>query len=248
MFYSKLRHAPSNSIIDISSRQYSKPSSKSSYNQNRAQSQPRTPSYFSHHQICHSYSNDSLDQEFIQNTKQTFNKIFHQTNFNEILNQIQCTLQPIVDQLRQQIQQKKYLSKQDRFICMKSCTKFIIETLLNDQWDIDHHFPEFYQLQQVLDRCLLKQRRDISTQTSEELERDMRQLKIDKKTDLELSSIQKPKKSSKISFISPDNLTRQKNYHKSVSRAFKKLNIDLQKMNHETPFQAHLSKYHKHNH
>ena len=103
----------SNSIIDISSNQHQ----KTSHNQNQIQS------------LCHSYSNDSLDKEFIKNTKQTFNKLFLQTNFNEILNQIQYTLQPIVDQLRQQIQRKKYLSKQDRFICMKSCAKFITETL-----------------------------------------------------------------------------------------------------------------------
>jgi len=266
MFYPKLRHAPSNSIIDISSIQHSKKIfsnhstlSKSSYNQNRAQSQSRISSFVSHHQLCHSYSNDSLDKEFLQNTKQTFNKIFHQTNFNEILNQIQHTLQPIVDQLRQQIQQKKYLSKQDRFICMKSCAKFIIETLLNEQWDINDHFTELYQLQRVLDRFLLKQRTNISTQTSEQLETDLMQLNMKssrEKTNLEVFSTHKLKKSPKVSFVSAterqihptDDLIRQKNYHRSVSRAFRKLNTDLQKMNHETPFKAHLSKYHKHNH
>ena len=70
---------------------------------------------------------------------------------------------------------------------------------------------------------------------------------------------EKLKKPAKVSFISTDepeihpvrtsdDLTDQKTYHRSVSRAFKKLNNDLQRMNHETPFKAHLSKYHKHNH
>jgi len=224
MFYPKLRHASSNSIIDISSNHSTR---SPSYNQNQA----RTSSYFSHHQLCPSYSDDSLDKEFLENTKQTFNKLFHQTNFNQILHQIQYTLQPIVDQLRQQIQYKKYLSKHDRFISIKSCAKFIIETLLNERSDIDNHFTELYQLQQVLDRFLLKQRTDTSTQTNEQLE-----------------TSREKKLSSKISFISSDELTRQKNYHRSVSRAFRKLNTDLQKMNHETPFKSHLSKYHKHNH
>jgi hypothetical protein len=219
MFYPKVRHTSSNSIIDISS-------------------------YSSHHQLCHSYSNDSLDQEFVENTKETFNKIFHQTNFNEILHQIQYTLQPIVDQLRQQIQYKKYLSKQDRFICMKSCAKFITETLINEQWDIDDHFTEFYQLKRVLDRVLT----NISAQTSEELETNMMQLNIGDSLK-KISGENKLKKSLKIPSIqSKADLTCQKNYHRSVSRAFRKLNVDLQKMNHQTPFKVHLSKYHKHNH
>jgi hypothetical protein len=246
MFYPKLRHVPSNSIIDISPIQPSKPffyssSSKSSYNQNRISSN------LSHHQLCHAYSNDSLDKDFIQNTKQTFNKLFHQTNFNELLDQIQYTLQPIADQLRQKIQQKNYLSKQDRLICMKSCAKFITETLLNDQWNINDHLPEFHQLQNVLNQFLSKQRAHISTQTSEQLEIDMTQLQIGDNLE-KISSSQKLKKLPKASFVSTDELTRQKNYHRSISRAFKKLNSDLQRMNHETPFQAHLSKYHKHNH
>ena len=106
----------------------------------------------------------------------------------------------------------------------------------------------FYQLQKVLNHFLSKQRTNISTQTNEQLERDMMKLQIDN-----TSKIQKP---HKVSFASKDDhqiqptddLTRQKNYHKSVSRAFRKLNADLQKLNHETPFKAHLSKYHKHNH
>jgi hypothetical protein len=248
MFYSKLRHVPNNNIIDISHIQPSKSSFKSSsYNQNRAQSQSRISSDLSHHQLCHSYSNDSLDKDFIQNTKQTFDKLFHQTNFNELLDQIQYTLQPIANQLRQKIQQKNDLSKQDRLICMKSCAKFITETLLNDQWNLNDHFPEFYQLQNVLNQFLSKERTTISTQTSEQLEIDMTQLQIDDNFE-KISSSQKLKKLPKVSFVSADELTRQKNYHRSVSRAFKKLNVDLQRMNHETPFQSHLSKYHKHNH
>jgi hypothetical protein len=234
MFYPKLRHAPSNSIIDISS-----------HNQN--QSPSRKSSYFSHHQLCHSYSDDSLDKQFLVNTKQTVDKLFQQTNFNGILDQIQFTLQPIVEQLRQQIQRKKYLSKQDRFVCMKSCAKFITETLIHEQWDRNNDFTELYQLQKILNHFLSKQ------QTDEQLEIDMNKLQIDKPsktTNLEGSSTHKPRR---VSFVSTDehptdDLTRQKNYHKSVSRAFKKLNADLQKLNHETPFKAHLSKYHKHNH
>ena len=230
MFYPKVRHAFSNSIIDISSDQHR----RISHNQNQIQS------------LCHSYSDDSLDKEFLKNTKQTIDKLFHQTNFNEILNQIQYTLQPIVEQLRQQIQRKKYLSKQDRFVCMKSCAKFITETLTHEQWDRNNNnFTELHQLQKVLNHFLSEQRINIPIQTNEQLERDMMKLQIDN-----TPKIQKP---HKVSFASTDehptdHLTRQKAYHKSVSRAFKKLNADLQKLNHETPFKAHLSKYHKHNH
>ena len=45
-----------------------------------------------------------------------------------------------------------------------------------------------------------------------------------------------------------DDQTHQKHSHRSVSRAFKQLTSDLHRMNHETPFQAHLSKYHRHDH
>jgi hypothetical protein len=241
MFYSKLRHAPSNSIIDISSIQHSK---NGSSNQNRIRSQPRTSSYLSHHQLCHSYSDDSLDKDFIQHTKQTVDKLFRQTNFNETLDQIQYTLQPIAEQLRQEIQRKNSLSKRDRFICMKSCAKFITETLLNHQWNLDDSFTELYRLQHVLDHFLLNH---ISVHTNEQLVGN---------TVKETTNLQLPSKFSFVSAgehqISPvqstDDLTRQKNYHRSVSHAFKQLNIGLQKLNHEIPFQAHLSKYHKHNH
>jgi hypothetical protein len=140
---------------------------------------------------------------------------------------------------------------------MKSCAKFITETLVNEKWDIDDRFTEFYQLKRVLDHFLPKQRTTISVQTSEELETDMMQLHIDnnlqksseEKTNVELLSTYKLKKSTDERQIqSKADLTRQKKYHRSVSRAFRKLNTDLQKMNHETPFKAHLSKYHKHNH
>jgi len=258
MFYPKLRHTPSNSIIDISSIQHSKNgSSNHSHNQNRIRSQLRTSSYFSHHQLCHSYSDDSLDKDFIQNTKQTVDKLFRQTNFNETLDQIQFTLQPIAEQLRQEIQRKNSLSKRDRVICMKSCAKFVTETLLNHQWNLDDSFTELYRLQHVLDHFLSNQRTNISVHTNEQLETGLRQLYIvntvKETTNLQLPSTQTP---FKVSFVSAgespvqstDDLTRQKNSHRSVSHAFKQLNVGLQKLNHETPFQAHLSKYHKHNH
>ncbi|CAF0945280.1 unnamed protein product [Adineta steineri] len=237
MFYSKLRHAPSNSIIDISN-----------HNQNRARSQTRVSSYLSHHHLCSSYSDDSLDKEFIENTKQTVDKLFQQTNFNKILDQIQCTLHPVIEQFRQQIQRKNYLSKQDRFKCMKSCAKFITEVLLNEQWEFDYQITELYHLQQVLDHFLTNPRTNKSVQTNEQLETDMMHLQIDNKKKLSKNSLLSSDERSNLPKQSIDNLTRQKLYHKSVSTAFKKLNDDLQKLNHETPFQSHLSKYHKHHH
>ncbi|UJR35651.1 hypothetical protein I4U23_028401 [Adineta vaga] len=254
MFHSKLRHAPSNSIIDISSHYSHEPTSKYNFNQNRARSHSRTSSFISHRHLCHSPSTDSLEKVFIPNTKQTVEKLFLQTNFNQILDQIQDTLQPITKQLRQRIERKKYLSKQDRLFCMKSCVKFLTETLLNEQWTFDDQFTELYELQHLLNRLLLNQRINTSVQASEQLETHMMQLHIDKTLPIE-----NLKKSSKISFVSSDkqynppiqskdHLSRQQIYHKSVSSAFKKLNSDLQKLNHETPFKAHLSKYHKHNH
>lgn len=238
MFHSKLRHVSSNSLIEISplyhSKKISSKYSSYSHNQNRVQNN-LSSSISHHHHLCHSYSHDSLDRDVLHQTKHTWDKLFHQSNFHQLLDQIQHTLQPLAEQLREKIQEKKHLSKQDRFICMKSCAKFLIETLQNDHWNIDEHFPELYQLQNFL---LTKQQTSTSTQTDHQLDIDERKSVLSSKS----------KKQSKSSIVPPDDLTRQKHYHRSISRAFKKLNIDLQKLHHETPFQSHLSKYHTHNH
>lgn len=190
-----------------------------------------------HHQLCHTYSHDSLDREFLQQTKQTCDKLFHQSHFNQLLDQIQQTLQPIAEQLREKIEEKKNFSKQDRLICMKSCAKFLIETLRNNQWNIDEDLPELIQLQHFLEYYLPKPHTHVLTQT-------------DDPTDVneKITSSIKAKKNVKASIVSTDDLARQKHYHRSISHAFRKLNLDLQKLHHETPFQSHLSKYHKHNH
>lgn len=231
MFNLKLRHVSSNSLIDISPIYHSKKVSLYSQNQNRLSSELSKSRSTLHHQLCHSYSHDSLDREFLHQTKQTCDKLFHQSHFNELLDQVQQTLQPIAEQLREKIEEKKNFSKQDRLICMKSCAKFLIKTLRNDQWNIDEHFPELIQLQHFLGNYLPKQRTNIFTQTDDQRDVD-----------------EKIVSSKKVSIVSTDDLTRQKHYHRSISRAFRKLNLDLQKLHHETPFQSHLSKYHKHNH
>ena len=233
MFNSKLRHVSLSSLVDISPVRHS----SYSHNQNRVQTELQNSSSIFDHQLCHSYSHDSLDKNFLHNTQQTFNELFHQTNFHEVLDQIQHTLQPIAKQLREKIEEKKNFSKEDRLICMKSCAKFLIKTLHNNQWNIDEQFPELYQLHDFLDQFLSKQRTSTSTQTDHPLDID------DKR-----SSSSKSKKLPKNSVVSTDELARQKHYHRSISRAFRKLNLDLQKLHHETPFQSHLSKYHKHNH
>ena len=231
MFNLKLRHVSSNSLIDISPIYHSKKISLYSQNQNRMATELFKSRSNFHHQLCHSYSHDSLDREFLHQTKQTCDKLFHQSHFNELLDQIQQTLQPIAEQLREKIEEKKNFSKQDRLICMKSCAKFLIETLRNDQWNIDKHFPELIQLQHFLENYLPKQRTNIFTQTDDQRDVD-----------------EKIVSSKKVAKVSTDDLARQKHYHRSISRAFRKLNLDLQKLHHETPFQSHLSKYHKHNH
>jgi hypothetical protein len=279
MSYSKLRNARSSSIIDISSSiQSSKrvpshhshirrpsptPKSNFNYNQNRARSQQRTFSPASHRSLCHSHSDDSLDQDFIQNTKHTVEKLFHRTNFNQILDQIQGTLQPITAQLRERIERKKHLSKKDRLLCLKSCARFIIETVLDHQWYCDDKLTELNELQRVLARSFSHRRIDASVQTSEQLETAMRQLQINKSVEKTIHPqsvpAEKLKKPPRISFASAeerttrqpqamDHLSRQKLSHRSMSSVFKKLNTELQRLHHETPFQSHLSNYHRHNH
>ena len=194
---------------------------KCSYNQNR----------------CHSFSHDSLDKEFIENTKQKCKDFFHQTNFNQFLHQIQTTLQPVAEQLRQEIQKKKSLSKRERFVCLKSCAKFITETLINDKYDDFIYQPnEFIRLQQTLNCCSMKSTTNVFTQTEPALDFDLRKLRIDDS-----------QKEKKPTIHSTDQLTRQRTIHRSMSRTFRKLNHDLQKLNHEIPFQSHLAKYHRHN-
>lgn len=231
MFYSKVRSISSHSIIDICAPE---PPAKLSYNHSSSSS-----SYlYNHFHRCHSsFSHDSLNKEFVENTKQKCKDLFHQTNFNQLLNQIQSTLQPVVKQLREEIQNKKTLSKQERLACLKTCTKFITDTLMNDdQFDVIYRSNELIRLQQLLNRYLSKSQNDVFTQTETSVNIDLRKLKINDET--------------KVSFVSKpiDQLARQKAVHRSMSRTFRKLNNDLQKLNHEIPFQSHLAKYHKHNH
>lgn len=236
MFYSKVRSISSHSIIDICSPQ---PSTKFSFNQNRQ-------SLSNHHHRCHSLSHDSLDKDFIEHTKQKCKDLFHQTNFNQLLGQIQSTLQPVVKQLRQEIQNQKSLSKQERLVCLKSCAKFITETLINEEYDGICQSNEFIRLQQMLNCCLTKSQNHVFTQTETSVDVDLRKLKIDD------GQSEKP---TKISFVSKvadrtidGELARQKTLHRSMSRTFRKLNSDLRKLNHEIPFKSHLAKYHRHNH
>ncbi|CAF1592237.1 unnamed protein product [Adineta ricciae] len=252
-FYSKPRHVPSNSVVDISrSVQRSKhvfSKHNNNYNQNRA----RSSSFVSHHRLCHSHSDDSLEKNFIECTKETVEKLFVRTKFNQMLDQIQDTLQPIAEQLRQRIECKQRLSKQDRLLCMKSCAKFLVEAILNEHWHFDNNFSELYELQHALNHSLPATNIDTIAQTNKQLENDFMQLHIDKtpeKADSSISILPKDSKKSSggKSFQPTDHLTRQQIRHRSVSSAFHKLNTDLQKLHHETPFKSHLSKYHKHNH
>ena len=64
---------------------------------------------------------------------------------------------------------------------MKSCAKFITETLRHVQRDSYSNSPELYRLQQVLDRFLAKPRRHVSVQTDEPLEIDLMRLHIGKR-------------------------------------------------------------------
>ena len=178
MFYSNPRRTPSHSVVDISSIQHGRSASschshsksaKYNHNQNRIRS---------HQQLCHSYSEDSLSREFFQGTKQTLDRLFVQTNFNGILDQIQHTLQPIVQQLRQQGDRRAHLSQRDRLHCMKSCAKFITETLRLAERDTYPNSPELYRLRQVLDRFSAVPHRHVSVQTDAPLEVDLMRLHI----------------------------------------------------------------------
>src|SRR5438094_821496 len=115
MFHSNLRHVSSNSLIDISPIHHTKKISSKHFsyphNQNRVQTELSKSSSIFHHHLCHSYSHDSLDRDFLHQTKQTLNKLFHQTNFHELLDQIQHTLQPLAEQLREKIKERKTFSK-----------------------------------------------------------------------------------------------------------------------------------------
>lgn len=289
MFYSNFRDVHSQSIIDISSLRShrSRPSNPSppansprcqsselSRNQNRVQT--RSPR-LTHDDLCHSLSDDSLQEGFLQNTKQTVDQLFVRTHFNEVLEEIQHTLQPIVQQLREQIDRKQHLTRSERLQCLKSCAQFITETLTDHSCNVDRHCLEFVRLQQVLDRCLPKQRTHAAVQTSDDLEIDFTRLNISR-NDAKSSFVPAPvivpsERTPRFSSPSPkvtkppsvtfasthegsvppaaptnDDQTRQKHFHRSVSRAFKQLTSDLHRMNHETPFQAHLSKYHRHDH
>ena len=45
-----------------------------------------------------------------------------------------------------------------------------------------------------------------------------------------------------------DSVSHQKRQHRHISRAFKQLTSELHRVDHETPFQAHLARYHQHRH
>ena len=288
MLYSNLRDFHSQSIIDISSLRSDKrrpsnppslhfPTSGLNRNQNRV---PARPPRLPHHELCHSFSDDSLHDGFLQSTKQTVDQLFVRTHFNEVLEEIQHTLQPIVHQLREQIERKQNLSRDERFLCLKSCAQFIAESLTDRSCTIDRRCPEIVRLQQVLDRYLPRPKTHVAVQTSDELEIDLSRLNIGRneiqtsfvpssdtqpviipseRIPRDSSSVSKVKKAPLVTFASvherpalpartTDDLTRQKHSHRSVSRAFKQLTSDLHRMNHETPFQAHLAKYHRHEH
>jgi hypothetical protein len=200
MFYSKCRHMTNESIIDISSIQSSscrslnicrtdnvELSTTHMQNNNRNQNRVQTRSQrVIHRPSCHSTSDDSLNREFIHTTHDTLDRLFLRTNFDGVLDEIQLTLQPIVEQLREQIERKRELSKHDRVLCMKSCARFITETLIREPWIHTEFSKEFDRLRHILDRVPDKHGRHVAVQTQSELAIDMNKLRIDTSSMIEM--------------------------------------------------------------
>lgn len=194
------------SLVDISS-------IRSSQNQNR---------------ICCASSDESFNDEFLRRrTKTNISEIFHQTHLEDLLEQIQQSLTPIVDQLRQQLDDKNVLTRKQRWNCMKTCAKFLCENLINEKFDLmkNDENIEFIRLRQLLSRSFSSKQIHIGVQTNDdELENHFHRLTIE------------------------TNENRQKFYHRSASRAFRKLTSDLHRRTDEIPFQSHLKRYHQHRH
>lgn len=252
MSFFKVHHVQSQSLIDISSIQ-----SRRNRNQNRISSRSRLRSSHPHHVCCSSREESRNDEFFLHQTKQTLSELFHQTHFHDLLGQIQQTLRPIVTELRDHLQKKEVLTREERLNCMKSCAQFISQTLINERFHFDEHFIELDRLRELLNRSFSIRRFEVAIQTDDDpLEKDLRRLSIDPEENVPrlsstLSDEKVPKieerKTDRSSFVLHDR-HHQKTSHRSASRAFRKLTSELHRMHDELPFQSHLRRYHQHQH